>query len=149
MSKLSKSIVLIALTGVLLAACASQPTATPLSVPSGNNPYAPQPGDETMTRGDAEIVSASVLAAESFPLQFSVSLSYRLPTPCYQLRVDIAQPDSQNRIQLTVYGVTPKDKPCTLMAILTPQEANISLGSFPAGHYTVWVNGAQVGKFDA
>jgi hypothetical protein len=34
------------------------------------------------------------------------------------------------------------------MALLTPQEMNISLGSFPAGHYTVWVNGQQVGEFD-
>jgi hypothetical protein len=63
--------------------------------------------------------------------------------------VNISQPDSQNRIQLQIYGVTPKDKPCTLMALATPQEATISLGSFPSGHYTVWVNGVQVDAFDA
>jgi len=102
-----------------------------------------------MARGDAEIVSASVLMAESFPPQISVSLAYRLPTPCYQLRVSISQPDSQNRIQLEIYGVAFKDKPCNLMALLMPQETNISLGSFPAGHYSVWVNGVQVGEFNS
>ena len=150
MSKLGKSLVLIALVGALVAACVSQPAATPVPVtPQENNPYAPQPGDETMARGDAEIVSASVLMAESFPPQISVSLAYRLPTPCYQLRVSISQPDSQNRIQLEIYGVAFKDKPCNLMALLMPQETNISLGSFPAGHYSVWVNGVQVGEFNS
>ena len=102
-----------------------------------------------MARSDAEIVSASVLMAESYPPQISVSLAFWLPTPCYQLRVSISEPDSQNRNRLEIYGVAPKDKPCNLMALLTPQEANISLGSFPAGHYSVWVNGQQVGEFDA
>jgi len=150
MLKLCKSIVLITIAGALLAACASQPAVTPVPGTSqGNNPYAPQSGDGTMTRGDAEIVSASVLIAESFPPQISVSLAYKLTSPCYNLRVSISQPDNKNRIQLEIYGVAPKDKPCNLMAILTPQETSISLGSFPAGHYSIWVNGVQVGEFDA
>ncbi len=150
MSKLGNSIVLIVLVGVLLSACASQPVASPVPVtPQENNPYAPQAGDETLTRGDVEIVSVSVPMAGSFPSQVSVSLAYRLPTPCYQLRVSISQPDNQNRIQLDIYGVAPKDKPCNLMALITPQETNISLGSFPAGHYIVLVNGQQAGEFDA
>ena len=149
MSRLSKSFVFVALFGVLLVACASQPTATPAPVPpQGNNPYAPQPGDEAMTRGDAEIISSSVLMEGSSPPQISVPLAYRLPTPCHQLRVSISQADSQNRIQLEIYGVAPKDKPCSLMALLTPQQTNISLGSFLTGHYSVWVNGQQAGEFD-
>jgi hypothetical protein len=150
MSKLGKSFVLIVIVGFLLASCTSQPVDSPAPVsPQGNNPFAPQSGDETMARGDAEIVSASVLAAESFPPQISLSLAYRLTTPCHQLRVSISQPDSQNRIHLEIYGVAPKDKPCNLMALITPQEARFSLGSFPTGHYTIWVNGVQIGAFDA
>jgi hypothetical protein len=141
MSQNLKSYVLILFVGILLAACAA-PTATP--IPAANL-YGSQPGDETMMRGDVEIVSASVMTAPSV----SVSLSYRLPTPCYQLRVSISQPDSQNRIQLSIYALAPKDKPCTLMALLTPLEASISLGSFPTGSYTVWINGEQVGQFSA
>jgi hypothetical protein len=149
MSRLSKSFVFVALFGVFLVACASQPTATPAPVPpQGNNPYAPQPGDEAMTRGDAEIISSSVLMEGSSPPQISVPLAYRLPTPCHQLRVSISQPDSQNRIKLDVYGLAPKDKPCNLMALNTPLETNIGLGSFLTGHYSVWVNGQQAGEFD-
>ncbi len=140
MSKLMNSLALIILAGTLLTACASTPTTTPIPE---TNPFSAQPGDETMTRGDVEIVSAAIL-----PSPLSVSLSYRLPTPCYQLRASISQPDSQNSIQLEIYAVTPKDKSCTLMALSTPQETSISLESLPAGHYSAWINGQQVGEFD-
>jgi hypothetical protein len=33
--------------------------------------------------------------------------------------------------------------------MLKPFEQEIDLGSFPAGHYTVFVNGKPVGGFDA
>jgi hypothetical protein len=146
MSKLIKATIFGFFTCALLVACAMNPVAT--AVPAAN-PYAPQRSDDNMMRGDPEIVSASVISAESSPSQVSILLGYRLPTPCYELRVNISQPDNQNRIQLVIYGVAPKDKPCTLMALLTPMEANIGLGSFPAGHYTTWVNGTQIGEFDA
>jgi hypothetical protein len=146
MSKFTRSFIFVVLTSILLGACSAQPAAT--TAPAAN-PYAPQPGDEVMMRGDPEIVSATVLTAESLPSQVSVSLAYRLPSPCYELRVSVSQPDNQNQIDLLIYGVTPKKKPCNLMALLTPMEANISLGSFPAGQYTVSVNGQQVGDFDA
>lgn len=149
MSKLGKSIIIILLVGIL-SACTSQPLASPVPVPvRGDNSYAPQSGDGSLMRGEAEIVSASVLVTESLPIQISILLAYRLPTPCHQLRVRQSQPDSQDRIQLDVYGVAIKDKPCTLMALSTPQEATISLGSFPAGQYSVWINGLQVGEFTA
>jgi hypothetical protein len=148
MFKTAKSFIVVLLAGALLAACASQPTTSPSPVPSqGNNPYAPQPGDISRMQSEAEIVSASVMMAESFPPQISISLVYRLITPCNQLRVEISQPDSKNRIQLHVFGVAPRDKPCTLMALATPLQANISLGSYSSGQYTVWINGVQVGEF--
>jgi hypothetical protein len=150
MSTLGKSIVIILLVSILSAACTSQPSASLVPVPGrSDNPFAPQSGDGSLMRGEAEIVSASVLTTESLPLQVSISLAYRLPTPCYQPRVSQNQPDSQNRIQLDVYGVAIKDKPCTLMALSTPQEASISLGSFAAGQYSVWINGVQIGEFTA
>ena len=105
MTKFFKSFMLIVLAGTLLAACGPHALATPVpGTPSVDNPYSPQPGDETMMRGDAEIVSAYVLIAESLPPQISVSISYRLPTPCYQMRTSIGEPDTQNRIHLEIYG---------------------------------------------
>ncbi len=148
MSTLGKSIILILLLAVLSAACTSQPSASLVPIPGkGDDPYSPQSSDGSMMRGEVEIVSASLLTAESLPHQISVSLAYRLPSPCYQLRVNRSKPDGQNRIQMEIYGVAPKDKPCTLMALSTPQEASISMGSFPPGQFSVWINGMQVGEF--
>ena len=150
MYTLGKSFILILLIGTLLVACTSQPAGIPIpTTPATGNPYAPQPADGSMTRGDAEIVSTSLLVSESQPPEVSISLAYRLPTPCTQLRVIIGQPDSQNCIHLDVYGLTPKDKACNLMALLPPLETSINLSIYPAGHYSVFMNGQQVGVFDA
>jgi hypothetical protein len=144
MFKLFRLTIIIALVGILFTAC----TAKPVTVtPTVDNPYKPQSGDDTMMRGDAEIVTMAPAFTTSSPPEVFVSLAYRLPTPCYQLRVSISQPDSQNRILLEIYGMAPKDKPCTLMALATPLEASIDLGVFPVGQYTIWVNGQQSGEF--
>ncbi|MGA2505665.1 MAG: hypothetical protein ABSG01_16405 [Anaerolineales bacterium] len=150
MSTIRRSFGLIVSAAALLAACSVQPTASTTPMPTQeDNRYAPQPGDTTMMQSIAEIVSASVVMTEAIPPQISVSLAYRLVTPCNQLRVNISQPDSANRIQMEIYGVAPKDMPCTLMALATPQEASINLGSFPGGQYTVWANGVKVGEFSS
>ena len=148
MSKHLTSSILIVLIGILLVACTSQLGGLPVpTTVSGNNAFDPQPGDGRLVRGDVEIVSASIQAAESFPPRFSLSLAYRLITPCHQLRVIVSEPDGHHRIHLEIFSMEPRDKPCNLMALQTPQQANISLGSFPTGDYTVWVNGHQVGEF--
>jgi hypothetical protein len=150
MSKSVNFIILIALASPLLSACAAQTATTPAPLPTqGGNPYAPQPLDETMVRADAEIVSSEVLEAKSLPPQISLLLSFRLATPCHQLRVRINPPDSQNLINVEIYGVVTKDMPCSMMAILTPLETTVNLGVYPLGYYTVWVNGQQVGEFNS
>lgn len=134
----------------LMAGCTGHATGAPIPPPpQGNNPYAPQPSDAGMMQSKIEIVSASVITTESMPPQVSVALADRLPTPCNDLRVNISRPNQENRILLEVYSVAPKDKPCTLMALATPQQVTIDLGSFPAGQYTVWVNGVQASGFNS
>jgi hypothetical protein len=109
--------------------------------------YAPQAGDDALQRGNAYIDSVDILTMESYPLQFLVVLKGNLPTPCHELRVAFNQPDAENKIQLEVYSVADPNAVCVQM--LEPFEQNIALGSFPGGHYTVWINGKQVGEFDA
>jgi hypothetical protein len=70
-----------------------------------------------------------------------------LLTPCNQLRVADNPPDEQNRIDVDVYSVSDPTQMC--IQVLEPFEANIGLGSFPSGHYSVWVNGDMVGEFDS
>jgi hypothetical protein len=84
---------------------------------------------------------------ESFPPQFSLALSGELPTPCNQLRVDVMPPDGENKIVVDVYSLVSPDTMCA--DVIQPFSENIPLGSFPAGHYTIWINGEKVAEFDA
>ncbi|MGE5463135.1 MAG: hypothetical protein ACM3PS_07260 [Syntrophothermus sp.] len=142
-----KSILLSVILIAVLNACGSQAQATPFAL-KFDNPYAPQAGDSNLMAGDIKVDSASVSLAESQPQQVMVQINYFPPTPCYQLRVEASGPDAQNQINLKAYGVAEKDKPCTLMALATPQQASLNLGSLPKGHYTILLNGDQIGEID-
>jgi len=144
----------------LATACAPQLQATPgpdtpVTSPPGSQmptsqpstqPFLPQPGDENMTRSVVYLDEASLLIRESFPPQVSISLRGNLPTPCNQLRAAVNTPDRENRLMVEVYSVADPDRVCA--EVLEPFEEAIDLGSFPTGHYTVWVNGNQIGEFD-
>ena len=144
------------LTLTLLTACgaAATPTDSPDTPVDSDTPpnglppiYAPRPGDDQLQRGAVFIDSTDLLTMESFPLQFSITLKGNLPTPCHELRVVYNEPDTENKIALEVYSVVDPGVMCA--EVIQPFEQNISLGSFPAGHYTVWVNGEQMAEFDA
>jgi hypothetical protein len=145
---------------ILLVACAPQPQATPdpdtpVTSPPGDdvstnepvlNPYAPQPTDKDLTRGTVYLKKVDLPIRESFPPQVSLVLQGELPTPCNQLRVEMREPDAENKIMVDVYSVVDPDQICA--QVLEPFEAAIDLGTFPSGHYTVWVNGQMAGEFD-
>ncbi|HSL43637.1 MAG TPA: hypothetical protein VK897_09410 [Anaerolineales bacterium] len=111
------------------------------------DPFAPQPGDAPLTRGEAFLNEASLLIRESYPPQIALSLSGDLPTPCHELRVAVGAPDQENKIMVDVYSVVDPNTVCT--QVIEPFEAQIELGTFPTGHYTVWVNGELAGEFDS
>lgn len=135
------------------------PSALPTHTPSATTPspapqvspalqpYVPQAGDIFLSRSQVYLDSAEIFVLESFPVQVTLQLDGNLPTPCHKFRVSIAEPDPENRINVAVYSVVDPAAICT--QVLKPVSASIPLGSFPAGHYTVWVNGEQVGEFDA
>ena len=141
-------ILTLVLAAVLITACGSTLTPTP-PVFQFDNPYAPQAGDSDLMAGDITIDSSSVFLSKSQPPQLMVNFDYFQPTPCYQLRVGISGPDSENHIALKAYAVSEKDKACTLMALATPLQASLDLGSFPRGHYVVFLNDNQIGEFDS
>jgi hypothetical protein len=133
---------------LLMTACAPKAAAA-TAVLKFDNPYAPQASDSNLMTGDITVDSASVSLAESQPPQVIVNFAYFQPTPCYQLRVTADDPNAQNEINLKAYAVAEKDKPCALMALATPLQASLNLGSLPKGHYKVLLNGSQIGEFDA
>ena len=145
-------ILLFMLAALIFTACAPtpEPSFTPIPpVNQGSNPYAPLPGDASMLRGDVRIDSASLSVAESQPPQVTLNFAYFPPTPCFQLRAEVNPPDAQNHINISAYAVAEKGRACTLMALATPLNASLALGTFPAGHYEVWLNGSKVGAFDS
>jgi hypothetical protein len=160
------TIAILLLTGFLLSACAGlgipetgatpepgdpdSPVVSPTD-PTGEEPvqapWEPAAGDEALTRGEAFVEGTDILILESFPPQYLLQLSGSLPTPCHQLRVEVSEPDEENRILVEVYSLVDPDEVC--IQVLEPFEANVPLGSFESGSYTVLVNGEQVGEIAA
>src|SRR5215207_3295804 len=139
---------------LLAGSCTPQPQATPgpdtavTSPPEANTrPLSPHPGDADLTRGNIYVSESSLVIRESYPPQISLSISGDLPTPCNQLRAEVSPPDQENNIKVDVYTVVDPDKVC--IQGLEPFEENIDLGTFPTGHYAVWVNGEKAGEFDS
>lgn len=124
----------------------SYPNASMIEKP-GNQPYSPQPDDSNMTRGNVFIEQSDLLIMESYPVQIMLVLKGNLPTPCNQLRVATNPPDEENQIHVDVYSVIDPNQMCA--QVLEPFEVNVGLGSFPSGHYSVWINGESIGEFDA
>ena len=110
------------------------------------NSLEPKPGDENLTRGNVFIQEYGLMIRESFPPQVSLTFSGELPTPCHQLRALVRAPDEENKIIAEIYSVVDPNMMCT--QVLKPFQANMDLGAFPTGHYTVWINGEMAGEFD-
>ncbi|MFH2102048.1 MAG: hypothetical protein ABIJ39_01655 [Chloroflexota bacterium] len=150
---------------ILFTACVPQATELPVisqptraDLPVTNKPdqpeptaglpgYMPQPIDAGLSRGNIYIDAVQVIVMESYPVQILLNLQGNLPTPCNHLRVDVAIPDDQNRIVVDAYSVHSETEMC--IQVLEPFDASIPLGSFPPGHYTIWVNDSQAGQFDS
>jgi hypothetical protein len=111
------------------------------------NPFSPKPGDQKLRRGNLYIGEVSLVIRESYPPQISLAISGDLPTPCHELRAEIASPDPENRIVVDAYSVFDSNAAC--IQVLQSFQEHMDLGTFPAGHYSVWVNGELAGEFDS
>lgn len=126
----------------------SSPTLDPSgsTMPMNEN-FAPMPSDEGLTRGEAYLDDVQLLTLESYPLQFMLNIKGNLPTPCYQLRIAVSEPDAENKVNVEVYSIADPDQTC--VQVLAPFEVNYSMGTFPAGTYTLWVNGEKIADFQS
>lgn len=122
---------------------------TPASIeakipPSG---YEPQAGDNHMRRDPVtlDLAASRLDVTDTQPVQVKVTLNGSLPDSKHVLRVNVSLPEGQNLINIEVYSVVPP-------GILTSQAsmpftADIPLGSYSSGAYTVVVNGEELGTF--
>lgn len=121
---------------------AGAPTEEPVT-----SPYVPQPDDTGLSQAEVYIQEMGLIIRESYPPQISLNLSGELPTPCHQLRVQVEERDENNRIDVNAYSVVDPEMVCA--QVLESFQANIDLGTFPSGHYSVFVNGELAGEFDS
>jgi hypothetical protein len=110
--------------------------------------YAPQPADDKLTRDVATVdfKTSTLSMTGTQPNDVSANLKGTLPDPCHQLRIVLTPADAQNKINLEVYSVYDPKATCT--TVIQPFNVIFPLGSFPSGHYTVYVNGEDLGEFD-
>lgn len=130
---------------VVLPDAAAKPESSP-TVQEPQPSLPPKNEDAALLRAPAYVQFAELLLLESYPPRVVLKLGGNLPTPCHQLRTEIKPPDAENRIAVDVYSVVDPAQIC--IQVLAAFESNLELGSFPAGHYSVWVNGKKVGEFD-
>ena len=109
-------------------------------------PWQPQAADQSLQRGEVFIEEMDILVMESFPPQYLLTLQGTLPTPCHQLRVEVAAPDDQDTVQVEVYSVVDPNAICT--QVLSPFQASVPLEGQPTGKYTVMVNGKEAGSIE-
>jgi hypothetical protein len=130
---------------LLLTACrdlSGEPSPVPDEAHSPS--WEPVAGDDKLIRGEVTISEKELQVQENEPDQYVLFLSGTLPTPCHQLRVTISEPDEKNQIDVDIYSVVDPAEIC--IQVLEPFEANIPLGSYPSGEYSVFVNGQSVGE---
>jgi hypothetical protein len=111
------------------------------SEPVENNAsyWAPQPGDEKLSRGETFINEQQILVMESYPPQFLLTLKGALPTPCHELRVAVNIPEEKQRVDVEVYSLVDPGEIC--IQVLEPFEAQVPLKGLTSGQYVVYVNG--------
>jgi hypothetical protein len=137
---------------------APTPTSTPLiptEVPvtplregaatPGARPWQPLPSDAGMARGSVFIDDMALNMLESMPVQVELRLIGSLPTPCHHLRVDVSEPNAKNRIDVEVYSLTDPNLMC--IQVLHEFDESFTLGTYPVGTYSVYVNGQLAGEF--
>lgn len=110
-------------------------------------PNDPILNDGNLSREGIFIDEMGLLIRESFPPQIALTFSGNLPTPCHQIRSVVSDPDAENKINIEVYTLVDPNIMCT--QVLKPFTESIELGTFPSGHYSVWVNGQLAGEFDS
>jgi hypothetical protein len=101
--------------------------------------YPPAEGEGAFQRGNFFVDSVRLEPVAGTPGAFELWLQGSLPTPCNAPRVDISQPDANNRIVVDAYSVVDPDVMCT--QVIQPFDGVVArLSSYPAGDYTVVVN---------
>jgi hypothetical protein len=119
-----------------------QPSLNPIipTRPNNLNPmnYLPQPGDSKLKRDQAYIDTVQIIASKDTPSLATALIKGSLPTPCDQLRLQLAPDHPQNLIKIEAFSLVDPNAVCAQMII--PFEVNLPLGVLQEGKYTLAIN---------
>ena len=100
---------------------------------------APPEGDGTII-ANMPIAEIEVLLAESDPVQVTVEVNGWLPDSC-TAHHETHQTQEGNTITIQITTIRPRDFACA--TVVTEYRENVSIGTLPAGDYTVIVNDVE------
>jgi len=123
------------------------PPENPVNGTPSDQPIQPLPVNGQFQSGNVYIDSSDLLILESYPLQLNLVITGNLPDPCHQLQFTVNPPDNMNNIYVKVYSLTDGNSAC--IQVLDSFSATIPLGTYPSGHYHVYLNSISVGEFDS
>lgn len=138
---------------VLLLSCIAIPTpvptataAAPIIIQVEENPYRPQSKDVSLTLAGALVDNTSLVERFDLdPFRVELGISGSVPSVCNELRIDVSPPNESYQIYVEVYSLVNKDVNCD--NVFQQFEANLLLGVYSDGRYTVWVNESYAGDF--
>ncbi|MHB9032307.1 MAG: hypothetical protein ACYC6L_04580 [Anaerolineae bacterium] len=106
--------------------------------------YAPRASDEGLLRDPVKVDFSELVTSKSVPPQFMLHIIGSVPTSCHVLRVLVPQADNGSSIRIEAYALVERDA----VPVQVPKsfDETFNLDGFPAGQYTVWLNGVQVGE---
>jgi hypothetical protein len=139
----------------LLSACFVVPTAQPTETPSApftlvaeENPYAPKIEDASLHLAGAVVTSINLSERTDLtPPRVAINFLGSMPNSCNELRLKINPPNNNYQIFIELYSLTNPKIKC--QNVFQQFEANVLLGVYSSGRYTVWVNDKLVGDFIA
>lgn len=109
--------------------------------------FPPSEIDSNLARGNLLVDAATLTPSTAEPGMYDLSVEGSLPTPCHQPRAQVNPPDASNKIVVDVYSVVGKDEICT--QVIKPFAEKVAvLGGYPAGTYSVEVNGTAAGEIN-
>jgi len=120
---------------------------------SGNSKYvldfkdlSPVASDKNLETGSVFIEESDLIVKKEDSEKVEVIIIGNLPTPCHQLRIKVAEPTADGRIDIDAYSVTDPKMICIQM--VTPFETSVELKDLEDGAYTVIINGKQTASFE-
>lgn len=145
--------ILISILGFALSACITVPTPiitatppAPYRITPDENPF--EPRLEDTGRQVASVVITSILLSERYeftPPRAAINITGYMPSVCNELRIEISPPDERYQVFIEAYSLIDPNIQCD--DVFQQFEADILLGAYSPGRYSVWINGALAGDF--